>query len=160
MSLASNDSLRSEITEYMESRFGVPPTAFDGAALQELGSGEIWIASRDAAAVTATRRPPGLRALRRSPEGLKPTSAFLVSIGPLVVCSRVEMDAAALQSLLLGRRLAADAADGYVALSYEKSVLGCGLVSAGSLRCLVPTGRRQELLGVLADEAHPQAPEM
>jgi hypothetical protein len=160
LSPASNDPLRLEVLEYLEHRFGVPPSAFDGATFTEGAGGEIWVASHGAAEALGTRRPPGLRALRRSPDGLKPTSAFLVSIGPAIVSSRVDVDDEVRLSLLLGRRLTTLLGDGYVALSYGGSVFGCGLVANNVIRCLVPTGRRQELLDVLAGPAGRRAPEM
>ena len=160
MSRASSDSLSAEVCEYLERRFGVPGTAFDDAAFVEVAGGEIWVATRDAARAGGARRPPGLRAFRRSPDGLKPTSAFLVSIGHLVASSRIDLDLEALRSLLLGRRLAADVTDGYVALSHDGAVFGCGLIADGIVRCVIPTGRRQELLDVLAASPPRRAPEM
>ena len=163
MSRESSDSLSAELCGYLERRFGVPGSAFDDAAFAEVAGGEIWVATRDAARTGGARRPPGLRAFRRSPDGLKPTSAFLVSIGHLVASSRIDLDAEGLRSLLLGRRLAADAADatdGYVALSYDGEVFGCGLIADGIVRCVIPTGRRQELLDVLAASPPRRAPEM
>jgi NOL1/NOP2/fmu family ribosome biogenesis protein len=145
---------------YLERRFGVPVRVFDDAAFAEVVGGEIWVATRDAARTGGARRPAGLRAFRRSPDGLKPTSAFLVSIGHLVTSARIDLDAQALRSLLLGRRLAADATDGYVALSHAGAVFGCGLIADGIVRCVIPTGRRQELLDILAASPPRRAPEM
>ncbi len=146
----SNDSLRSEVLDWLRSRFGVAESAFESAAFVEFAGGGIWISSSVSAGGFGARRPPGLRALRRTPGGLKPTSAFLVAIGPLVASSRVEVDAQALGLLLLGRRIPTAHADGYVALSYGGDVLGCGLVAEGVVHCLIPTGRRRELLDALA----------
>lgn len=146
---ASNGSLRSEALDWLGSRFGVPESAFESAAFTESAGGEIWISSNVSAGGLGVRRPPGLRALRRTPAGLKPTSAFLVAIGPLVAASRVEVDVHVLRLLLLGRRTPTAGADGYVALSYDGDVLGCGLVADGVVHCLIPTGRRRELLDVL-----------
>jgi hypothetical protein len=157
--LASNASLREEVLGYLAARFGVPHPAFANAQFAESAAGEIWISS-DAVGGFRTRRPPGLRALRRTPTGLKPTSAFLVSIGALVASSRVEADVAALRLLALGRRIPCPHADGYVALSYGGDVVGCGLVADGVVHCLVPTGRRQELLDVLTLKEVREAPEV
>jgi hypothetical protein len=138
-----------EVLNYLHSRFGVAESAFDSATFVESAGGEIWISSDVSAGSFAARRPPGLRALRRTPEGLKPTSAFLVAIGPFVASSRIEFDAPALRLLVLGRRIPTVHADGYVALSYDGNVLGCGLVADGLVHCLIPTGRRRELLDSL-----------
>ena len=147
--LASNGSPRDEILDYLYARFGVPHCAFANAQFAESAGGEIWISSDTAAGGLRSGRPPGLRAIRRTPTGLKPTSAFLVSIGALVASSRAEVDVAVLRLLLLGRRIPCPHADGYVALSCGGDVIGCGLVADGIVHCLVPTGRRQELLDVL-----------
>jgi hypothetical protein len=145
---ASNDELRREALDYFDARFGVPHAAFADAVFVEPSNGEIWITSALPPSGLRPRRPPGLRALRRAPAGLKPTSAFLVSIGPLVASSRLEFDTDSLRQLLLGRRIPCSHSDGYVALSHDGLILGCGLVADGIVHCLIPTGRRQELLGV------------
>jgi len=157
---ALNASRRAGILEYLQRQFGVPPTTFADVALVEGVDGEVWVSTPAAASATGARRPPGLRAIRPSPQGPKPTSAFLVSLGHLIVSSRVEFDAGALRALLLGRRLSAPSDDGYVALSFEGRILGCGLVSDGVVRCLIPTGRRQELLDVLPPPGDPESREM
>ncbi len=157
---ASNDSLREEILGYVHARFGVPHSAFANARFAETAGGEVWISTDVAAGGLQTRRPAGLRAIRRTPTGLKPTSAFLVSIGALVTSSRVEVDEAALRLLLLGRRIPCLHSDGHVALSYGGDVVGCGLVADSAVHCLIPTGRRQELLDVLEARAPRQAPEV
>jgi hypothetical protein len=146
--LASNDALRREVLDYFGLRFGIPPAAFAEAAFVEPSSGEIWITSALPPSGLRPRRPPGLRALRRAPAGLKPTSAFLVSIGPLVTASRLSLDADAVRQLLLGRRIPCSHSDGYVALAHDGLIFGCGLVADGIVHCLIPTGRRRELLDV------------
>jgi hypothetical protein len=145
---ASNDARRREALDYLDTRFGVAPAVFADAVFVERSSGEIWITSALSPSGLRPRRPPGLRALRRAPTGLKPTSAFLVSIGPLVTSSRLAFDADSLRQLLLGRRIPCSHSDGYVALAHDGLILGCGLVADGIVHCLIPTGRRQELLDV------------
>ncbi len=146
--LASNDVLRREVLDYFGLRFGIPPAAFAEATFVEPSSGEIWITSALPPSGLRPRRPPGLRALRRAPAGLKPTSAFLVSIGPLVTAARLSLDADAVRQLLLGRRIPCSHSDGYVALAHDGLIFGCGLVADGIVHCLIPTGRRRELLDV------------
>ncbi len=147
--LASNASLRDEILTWLARQFGVPPSALAGAEFVERADGEIWIASAACAEVGHARRPPGLRAARRTPDGLKPTSAFLTSLDAQITSGRIDVDEVTLRQLLLGRRLPTEAADGYVALAHNGLVFGCGGVTNGALRCLLPTGRKNELLGTL-----------
>ncbi len=149
--LVLNDAARQESIAYLDARFGVSPTRFADAVFFEPSPGEIWIASEQASlgGMPHSRRPPGLRALRRTPNGLKPTSAFLVSLGPSVAASRLALDCDSLRQLLLGRRIPCRHDDGYVAIAFDESVVGCGSVSDGNVHCLIPTGRRRELLDVL-----------
>ena len=157
---ASNDALRREALDYFGTRFGVPPAAFAETVFVEPSNGEIWIASALPPSGLHPRRPPGLRALRRGPAGLKPTSAFLVSIGPLVTSSRLPLDADAVCQLLLGRRIPCSHSDGYVALAHDGLILGCGHVADGIVHCLIPTGRRRELLDVFETQTRRQVADL
>jgi hypothetical protein len=145
----SNDAPRQEALDYLDSRFGVPAACFLRASFAETADGEIWISTDSARGELRTRRPSGLRALRRTPLGLKPTSAFLVSIGPFITGSRIDVDRAALRLLALGRRIPCAGRDGYVALAHDGAVVGCGLLTDGTVNSLIPTGRRRELLDIL-----------
>ncbi len=156
---ASNEAPRPEVLNYLAARFGVSPPTLAGTAFSESSDGEIWISS-DAPAGLRAPRPPGLRAFRRTPSGLKPTSAFLVAIGPAVVSGRADVDAASLEQLLLGHRIPLGGDDGYVALAYDGYVVGCGAISDGILQSLIPTGRRRELLDIIARHAEPRSSEV
>ncbi len=146
---ASNESVRREALSYLETRFGVSPAAFDKAVFFGPADGEVWVASAGALGRLPSRRSPGLRALRRTPAGLKPTSSFLVSIGPFVTASRLALDRDALRQILLGRRIPSPVDDGYVAVALGDLVLGCGLAADGNAHCLIPTARRRDLLSIL-----------
>ncbi len=129
-------------------------------ALRELRTtekdGEIWVSSQDPPPRVRTRRPPGLRALRRMPDGVKPTSAFLTALADRIRAARIEVDSGTLRELLLGRRVKVDHPDSYVAVAYDGLVLGCGRVQRSELRVLIPTGRRRELLDVLGNKTPPR----
>jgi NOL1/NOP2/fmu family ribosome biogenesis protein len=153
----SNGPLREEAVTYFVSRFGVAARAFDSFLFQER-QGEIWATTGALPTGISARRPSGLRILRRTPDGLKPTSAFLTHLGPHIAAGRVDLDRAALESLLLGRRLRIEESDGFFALSLRGDVVGCGRVSAGELQAQIPTGRRRELLLALADMANRDKP--
>jgi hypothetical protein len=143
--LESNAPLEDEILSYFGDRFGVSSDALRDLRFFENGD-EIWTTYSFPPAGIAWERPPGLRALRRMPDGLKPTSAFLALLGPHITASRIDVSGSALRELLLGQRIAAAVADGYVALVFRGDVLGCGRVRANRLHAVIPTGRRQELL--------------
>lgn len=150
--LESNGPLREEVLAYYEARFGVQRSAFDGFLFHET-SGEIWGTTGAPPASIAARRPSGLRVLRRTPTGLKPTSAFLTHLGPRVTAARVVLSSPEMEALLLGRRLEVEEPEGYVALCLGADVVGCGRVGDGRLQAVIPTGRRRELLLALEGTA-------
>ncbi len=145
----SSDPCRDPRT-YLERRFGVPIPTLDALTFVERRDA-WWVCTAAPHPGIESNRPPGLRALRHQPGGLKPTSAFLVALGDCIIRSRIDLTIDALRSLLLGHRLKAviDLTDGYVAVCYQDDVLGCGVVRHGVLRGLIPTGRRRELLACL-----------
>ncbi len=151
---------RQEVLDYLDMRFGIPASLFDRARFTESAAGEVWVSSETIADALIAHRPPGLRALRRTPTGLKPTSAFLVSIGSAVTRSVVPVDEPSLRLLLLGRRLPCSAETGYIALSHGGDILGCGFVADALMHCLIPTGRRRELLDILGVGTAPEGPEV
>jgi NOL1/NOP2/fmu family ribosome biogenesis protein len=149
--LESNDSISREAVNYFEERFGVPREAFAELRFFEKGV-EIWASAGVPPSALRARRPAGLRALRRRPDGLKPTSSFLMTLDRWISRARFEISRDDLLQLLLGRRLSTGAPDGYVALSFRGHIVGCGRAHSGALQALIPTGRRRELLDVLAKE--------
>ena len=132
--------------------FGVSRSWLEALHYVEIRGEEVWAMSAPIPERLAGRRAPGLRALRSQPAGLKPTSTFLVHLGPRITRSRIEVDRKAAHRLASGQPLASDREDGYVAISYKGDILGCGEVRRGQLRALIPTGRRRELLEALTDD--------
>ena len=145
----SNGSPREVLLAVYGRTFGVAESDLGRFTVEAKGE-EIWATTAPAPARVHTRRPAGLRAIRLMPDGPKPTSAFLAALGDRVHASRVDLDFDTLRSLLLGRRVATDHPNAYVALVYEGLVLGCGRVRHSELQALIPTGRRRELLEVLS----------
>jgi rubrerythrin/NOL1/NOP2/fmu family ribosome biogenesis protein len=96
----------------------------------------------------------GIRLVRVQKLGLKPTSFGLMFLGPRIQRRRVELTREELRELLLGHPLRKPGLpQGFVALSLEGEVVGCGEVRGELLRCQIPRARRQELLIVLAQES-------
>lgn len=147
--MPDSNGLREEILRLFEQRFGVPRELLVDLTFIERRE-EIWARSAVPPPGIEPVRPPGLRALRRQADVLKPTSAFLIALGDHITASRVNLDADGLRRVLLGQRIPSQQADGYVALCFRGDVIGCGKLRGGSLRGLIPTGRRRELLGALA----------
>jgi len=149
--LPVSGNLREEVISYFAARFGVRKEAFSGISFFER-KGEIWATTALVPPSIQPSRPPGLRALRRMKKGLKPTSLFLRFLGDEIVSSRVEItDPARLRRLLLGEPLPTDSSPGYVALSFNEEVIGCGLVNEAGVKALIPTGRRRELLEIIGE---------
>ena len=147
--MPGSESLREEVVFYFAERFGVSEEAFSGIVFSERKS-EIWAASVIPPPAIFGTRPPGLRALRRMRDKLKPTSLFLRFLGDRITSSRVEITAVEeLRTLLLGGGLPSKLSPGYVAISFRGDVIGCGSVNAGYVKAILPTGRKKELLEIL-----------
>ena len=156
--LESNDRPNREAREFLSTRFGVTEDALGEVFFFDTGE-EIWVASEPGRKGVVAQRPSGLRALRRAPDGLKPTSSLLCLLDQQITQSRIEVTWEELRTLLLGHRLdishltigPADDPEisGYVAVSYQGDVVGCGRVRQPSLQLLIPTGRRRELLSIV-----------
>lgn len=139
-----------EAAAYFRDLFGV-----EGLPGRVVGRGDSWWLT------TAPDVPEGVkvhslgvRLLRVQEKGLKPTSFGLMLLGDRITARRVELTREEIVPLLHGRSLRGEGLPaGYVALSLEGEVLGCGHVRDGVLRCQIPRGRRQELLTVLQAES-------
>ncbi len=146
---ASEELKRSALSLYRD-RFGVTWPAEWRLHVQP-SQQEVWATTAAPLPGIAADRPIGLRMARWFPSGIKPTSVFLMALGPLVTRSRVEISSKELRHLLLGHRIPETSIEpGYVALTFLGDTIGCGQVKVGELRTLIPTGRRRELLEILA----------
>jgi len=148
--LMSDAQLREEVLDFFASQFGVAEAELHDLEISERRE-DIWAVSALPPPGIASRRLPGLRILRRTPNGLKPTSAFLIHLGQRITTARVNLTTDTLEALLLGRRIENSRPDGFVALCYGVDVIGCGRVSRGLLQTMIPTGRRRELLSALSE---------
>jgi NOL1/NOP2/fmu family ribosome biogenesis protein len=146
--LPDSNMPKEEAIAFFGTRFGVAEEWLRALTFVERNN-EIWATSASTLPPLASPRLPGLRALRRAPGGLKPTSVFLALLGNRITAARVDVDSNALHRLLLGHWAPAEASDGYVAIVYRGDVLGCGRAQDGRVRALLPTGRRRELLNTL-----------
>jgi len=152
--LPDYESLHKEVTSFFSSRFGVAREVLEGLTYTERTGGEIWATSAPTPQGIESSRPAGVRALRRMPHGFKPTTVFLCLLGKQITSSRVEIDdVAVMKRLLLGQPIPYAIEDGYAAISYCGDVLGCGAAKGGTLRALIPTQKRRELLGCMEAEA-------
>ncbi len=147
--MPGSESLREEVLSYFAARFGVAEDVFSGIVFIPRADA-IWAASAVLPPSLSSLRPPGLRALRRMRDRLKPTSLFLRFLGDRITSSRVEIaDPGELRTLLLGGELPTEMSAGYVAISFRGDVIGCGAVRDGRVKAVIPTGRRKELIEIL-----------
>jgi len=150
--LPDSENLKDEVLTYFKAHFGVAQEVLSLLTFQEKDK-EIWAASAPLPEGIFSRRPSGLRILRRISSGLKPTSTVLQLLGDHITASRVEMvDVKELRMLLLGQTLPVDVPDGFVAIVFRRDVLGCGVVKGKRLRVLIPTAKRRDLLETLKFE--------
>lgn len=123
------------LLDYLESRFGVPRDALGPRSIFVSGD-SYWIFSGDPGIPGdfPCSESVGIRALRPSGKGLKPTSAFLRIIGALATRNVVELAGeedllAFMTGGIVRGEFAAD--PGYVVVKFGGEVLGCGLHSPG-----------------------------
>lgn len=137
--------------EYLEDRFGIDPGALEAYQLHERG-GDIWMTSQEADTERGSVAT-GIRLLRstgmtHSP--FKPTTYGLQVLADHVTGSIVDLSRDELEAVVFDReRIDCDAPDGYVALRFRGSIIGCGMVTRKGLETQVPKGRAQDLEGML-----------
>ncbi len=133
---------RRAILSYFETRFGIPYDAFEPFAL--LDRGKVYVLLSRLAPVEAIcslkLQNAGLPILRIMPTHLKPTTAAIQRFGPHATNHIVNMTADQVRQLLQAGTMTYDAPlePGYVILRQEGHVLGCGLLTPGQLRSLIP----------------------
>ncbi len=133
---------RSEVAELMESRFGIPPAAFEGVNFYRKGR-NVWAFSLPE--IPDIRcESVGLRFLSVRGRVPKPTTYALQLFGHLATKNSVDLSASQAEKFIAGdrQRLEAELEDGYVVVSYRGEVLGCGLYARGELASQLPKERR------------------
>jgi len=143
----SRDS-RHRLAEYFADRFGVNPGFWEDFTVYER-SGSIWVSSaevdHDDAAMAS-----GLRALRDTNLGLKPTTYFLQFLDDAIERNVYELEDEELERLVFEREtLECDMDGGYVALRFRGRIIGCGLVTSRGLETQIPKSRGNDLEAML-----------
>ena len=144
----SDDRTQAEALQYFSRRFDADLSDLEHLRFIARGD-DIWATTAFPSLDLASSRTAGLRALRRTPHGLKPTSAFLTLLGPRLRSSIATVQQDSLRQLLMGRQIEMNLSDGYVALKFRDDILGCGRAGSGHVTALIPTGRRRELIEAL-----------
>jgi NOL1/NOP2/fmu family ribosome biogenesis protein len=136
------DAQRQTILSYFENRFGIPYRVFESFTLLDRGNVYMLLSRLALAEAICSLKlqNAGLPILRKMPTHLKPTTAAIQRFGPQATMHIVDMTADQVRNLLRANVMAYDSplAPGYVILQQEGHVLGCGLVTPGQLRSLIP----------------------
>lgn len=129
---------------YLEDRFGIPQSLFEGFLLFRRGSG--WFLLKKSrhmeTARTLKTSKAGLKAFRSVGVYVKPTSRAIQIFGTAATRAKLEIDHGELAGLLAGNEIAADLGDlerGYVILVLKGGpVLGLGFYRDGRIRSQFP----------------------
>ncbi|MGC8555490.1 MAG: hypothetical protein ACP5NG_00515 [Conexivisphaera sp.] len=121
------------LLKYLEDRFGIPREALAGYSFFASGD-SYWVFSGDPAlpGQVTCAESVGVRAIKESGKGPKPTSAFLRIVGRSATRNVVDLgDEGQLLAFMSGGIVRGEfpVEPGYVIVRHGDEVLGCGLYS-------------------------------
>lgn len=140
---------RSEVLEYFDDRFGIPPETFEAHTFWEKGSGKLWIVHGDHRNPVAVEGL-GMTCLRTRQEFWKPTTDFVQRFGDRATRNVVVLSDDEAARFMAGaeQELSWDGDWGYLIAARETAgapaPLGVGLFTYGELDSMVPNGRRRQ----------------
>ncbi len=137
---------QNEAYEYLEERFGVTREDLEPLELRKI-NGDFWLApeENDLQAETA-----GIRALRSSERGFKPTTYFLQLLGDRISKNAVELSDEEYSTILDREMIEKTGLEkGYVALIYEGDVIGCGFFKNELVSTRISKARTKHLVDIL-----------
>ncbi len=135
---------RKEVLGYFEVRFGIPYETFDAFTLLDRGKVYVLLSRHAPMEAVASLRLQnvGLPIFRKMPTHLKPTTAALQRFGLQATQHVVDLTTDQVMTLLRMGTMPYDdikpLEPGYVILCQDGHVLGCGLLTPGQLRSLIP----------------------
>ncbi|MFB6203711.1 MAG: hypothetical protein ABEK01_04445 [Candidatus Nanohaloarchaea archaeon] len=131
---------------YLEDRFGVRREELAPLELEKV-SGDAWLTAPDGPEEAETH---GIRCVRFTDIGLKPTTYALQLLDGRIERNRVRLDREEMLTLLEGGMVERRREEkGYVALMYRGRVVGCGLYKDELISSRIPKGRARELSSAL-----------
>lgn len=137
---------RSDAYRYLERRFGIQKQDLKPLSLRER-SGDLWLVRGETDLNVET---DGIRALRVSNRGFKPTTYFLQLAGDHVGKNTVTLSDEELEMLLNREMIERTGMDkGYVALRYDGQILGCGYFMNEKVSTRISKSRSQHLKNIL-----------
>jgi len=139
---------RSEVLDYLDERFGIPPGTFADHTFWEKGAGKIWVAYGDHPSPVEVEGL-GMTCLRTRQEFWKPTTDFAQRFGDRATERVVVLGDDAAARFMAGEEQAVawDGDWGYLIVAREAAgapaPLGVGRYTYGELDSMVPKGRRR-----------------
>lgn len=134
---------------YIEKRFGVEKTDLENYRIKKV-AGDYWLISEDVETQLEVETY-GFRFVRITGRGLKPTTYALQFLGDRISNNIVELDKQEFLDLLNRREMVPREMEekGYVALSFEDQIVGCGYYMNETVSSRIPKGRGKELADII-----------
>ncbi len=138
---------RPEVLDWWESRFGIPPSTFDGFTFWEKGAGKVWVL-HGAVETPCPIEALGLRCLHTRQEHWKPTTNAVQRFGHAATRNRIHLSTAEATAFVAGedQEIDWDGDWGYLIATADiggrQAPLGVGLYTYGELKSQIPKGRR------------------
>ena len=138
---------RAAVLDWWESRFGIPPSTFDGYTFWEKGAGKVWVLHGEVQSPYPIE-VLGLHCLRTRQEHWKPTTNAVQRFGQAATRNRIHLDLELAKAFLEGRdvEIEWDGDWGYLIATADIAdrvvALGVGLYTYGELKSQIPKGRR------------------
>jgi len=137
---------RNEAYNYLEERFGVKKRDIEPLELRKI-NGDFWLAPAETELQTETE---GIRAIRSSGHGFKPTTYFLQLLGDRISRNRVELSEEEFKDILARKMIdKTDFEKGYVAIDYEGDIIGCGYFKNDLVSTRISKARTKHLTDIL-----------
>lgn len=141
---------RAAILAWWDDRYGIDPAVFDGVTFWERGAGKLWCVRGEYPDPVAVQGL-GMTCLRTGGHDWKPTTNAAQRFGRHATRNVIHLDGAATRRYVAGEDQASDwdGDRGYLFVATTvgggTAVLGVGLYVDGTLRSVVPKGRRRSL---------------
>ena len=140
---------RLHVIQYIEERFGIPSSVFEGYSFYAGPSGRIFLGPREAIDLSLVDTTGIL--IARIGKSVKPSTLFFQMYGSQVLRNGVALTREQAQNYIAGIDLELSseaigaATRGYVMVSYGNYALGCGLLRGNLLENVLPKEMRMTL---------------
>lgn len=132
--------------QYLKDRFGIDENYLSRIKLKEVNDA-VWINSNQDSFNHLEFETEGIRFLRKTKYGYKPTTYALQILNDEIAKSQVKVDRQELETLLNREMIQRKniKSKGYVAIKHKSRVIGCGLYKDELVSTRIPKGRGNEL---------------